>query len=77
MCVSGGGGGGPLESLGASKLVFYAQSTSVVISGRRRFGRTTAFSTVSMFVCGGWRKADYSKLQDPNRKKISGTCFCA
>ena len=31
-----------------------------------RFGRTSGFSTVtemkSMFVCGGSRKADYSKL---------------
>ena len=31
-----------------------------------RFGRTSGFSTLteikSMFVCGGWRKADYSKL---------------
>ena len=23
-------------------------------------------------MCGGWKKADYSKLQDPGRKKISG-----
>ena len=24
------------------------------------------------YVCGGWRKADYSRLQDPDRRKISG-----
>ena len=23
-------------------------------------------------VCGGWRKADYSRLHDPDRRKISG-----
>ena len=41
-----------------------------------RFGRTSGFSTVtlmrSMFVCGGWRKADYSRLRDPDRRKIYG-----
>ena len=25
-----------------------------------------------MFVCSGWRKADYSRLRDPDRRKISG-----
>ena len=24
------------------------------------------------YVCGGWRKADYSRLRDPDRRKISG-----
>ena len=25
-----------------------------------------------MFVCGGWKKADYSRLREPDRRKISG-----
>ena len=25
-----------------------------------------------MYVCGGWKKVYYSRLRDPDRRKISG-----
>ena len=59
--------------------IFYAvvrQISMLFIHNKISVFCTSRFSTVtemrSMFVSGGWGKADYCKLQDSDRKKISG-----